>query len=204
MDALPHMGRLKYTVTADKINAQLATALDNYTNSQPRTPLRSLAEGHLALLVLVISGIVGGRGNNSSSNTELHNEIDALLTARVMKIMQLHDENLQPGNLTEATKRLELALLSFLQEFRKVYVGDPSLGTTRMFEKLAEIVGINDSNTMLTLIMRKIVLNLRHWANFSEVIDNVTQLFYEMVTGYASIRLVVKVRRLIIGVILTI
>jgi exportin-7 len=193
MDALPHMGRLKYTQTADLLVNQLEQALNSYNGSQARTPLRALAEGHLALLVLVVSGIVGGRGSNSSSNTELHNEIDALLTARVMKILQLHDENLQPANLTQATKRLELALLSFLQEFRKVYVGDPSLGTTRMFEKLAEITGIPDSNTMLTLIMRKIVLNLRHWAGFSDVIDTVTQLFYEMVTGYASIRLVIKV-----------
>jgi exportin-7 len=54
------------------------------------------------------------------------------------------------------------------------------------------VIGIGDSQALLTLMMRKIVLNFRYWATESDVIDASAQLFYELVTGYSTIRLIVK------------
>jgi exportin-7 len=199
LEALPALGRIKYLRTAQALEQQLAAPSASYQQLrlQPQHSAElAVAEGQLSLLVLVIAGIVGGRSGTSSTNTDAHNEIDAALTARVLKIMQAHDQALdrhgagQP--LAASTKRLELSLLAFLQEFRKVYIGDTSLGTTRMFEKLQELVEVGDSNTMLALMMRKIVLDLRYWAGETAVVDAATQLFHELVCGYATIRLVVK------------
>jgi exportin-7 len=197
-EALPALGRIKYLRTAQSLEQQLAAPSNAYQMlrlSGEHTPQVAVAEGQLALLVVVIAGIVGGRSGTSTTNTEQHNEIDAALAARVLKILQAHDQALERSGgqeLARSTKRLELSLLAFLQEFRKVYVGDVSHGTTRMFEKLQEVIGIGDSQALLTLMMRKIVLNFRYWATESDVIDASAQLFYELVTGYSTIRLIVK------------
>ena len=74
--------------------------------------------GQLTWLVYIIGAAIGGRV--SFNTNEEHDSMDGELVCRVLQLMQLTDSRLTQ----EGCERLELAFLSFFEQFRKIYVGD--------------------------------------------------------------------------------
>ena len=72
----------------------------------------------LTWLVYIIGSAVGGRVSFNSN--EDHDAMDGELVCRVLQLMQLTDSRLSQGGCD----KLELALLSFFEQFRKIYIGD--------------------------------------------------------------------------------
>ena len=66
----------------------------------------------------IIGSAVGGRVSFNSN--EDHDAMDGELVCRVLQLMQLTDSRLSQGG----RDKLELALLSFFEQFRKIYIGD--------------------------------------------------------------------------------
>ena len=66
----------------------------------------------------IIGSAVGGRVSFNSN--EDHDAMDGELVCRVLQLMQLTDSRLSQGGCD----KLELALLSFFEQFRKIYIGD--------------------------------------------------------------------------------
>ncbi len=52
-------------------------------------------------------------------------------------------------------QKLELALLSFFEQFRKIYVGDQVQKTSKVYRRLSEVLGLNDEAMVLSVIIRK-------------------------------------------------
>ena len=52
-------------------------------------------------------------------------------------------------------EKLELALLSFFEQFRKIYVGDQVQKTSKVYRRLSEVLGLNDESMVLSVIIRK-------------------------------------------------
>ncbi|XP_026676382.1 exportin-7-like [Diaphorina citri] len=74
----------------------------------------------LTWLVYIIGAAVGGRVSFNSN--EDHDAMDGELVCRVLQLMNLTDPRLLgPG---PGCEKLELAMLSFFEQFRKIYVGD--------------------------------------------------------------------------------
>jgi hypothetical protein len=61
-------------------------------------------------------------GRLSTASTPEIDKLDGELSARLFRLMKLHDQRVQSPSFSPspATPGLELALLRFLQEFRKV------------------------------------------------------------------------------------
>lgn len=59
------------------------------------------------------------------------------------------------SSLQNGCKKLELALLSFFEQFRKIYVGDQVQKTSKVYRRLSEILGLNDESMVLSVIIRK-------------------------------------------------
>ena len=53
-------------------------------------------------------------------------------------------------------EKLELALLSFFEQFRKIYVGDQVQKTSKVYRRLSEVLGLNDEAMVLSVIIRKV------------------------------------------------
>lgn len=67
----------------------------------------------------------------SFTSSDEHDSMDGELVCRVLQLMNLTDTRLQ---VTGGCEKLELAMLSFFEQFRKIYVGDQ---VTVSFEKLS-------------------------------------------------------------------
>jgi exportin-7 len=52
-------------------------------------------------------------------------------------------------------EKLELALLSFFEQFRKIYIGDQVQKTSKVYRRLSEVLGLNDESMVLAVIVRK-------------------------------------------------
>ena len=107
-------------------------------------------EGRLTWLVYIIGAAVGGRVSFNSNDE--HDAMDGELVCRVLQLMNLTDGRLPQGASCE---KLELALLSFFEQFRKIYVGDQVQKTSKVYRRLSEVLGLNDEAMVLSVVIRK-------------------------------------------------
>ncbi|KAH0623001.1 hypothetical protein JD844_030886 [Phrynosoma platyrhinos] len=70
----------------------------------------------------------------------------------VLQLMNLTDSRLaQAGN-----EKLELAMLSFFEQFRKIYIGDQVQKSSKLYRRLSEVLGLNDETMVLSVFIGKI------------------------------------------------
>ena len=80
---------------------------------------------------------------------------------RALQLMQLTDNRLSQGGCD----KLELALLSFFEQFRNIYIGDQVQKTSRVYRRLSEVLGLIDESTVLSVIISKVITNLKYWGS---------------------------------------
>ena len=147
---------------------------------------RATAEGRLTWLVYIIGSAVGGRVSFNSN--EDHDAMDGELVCRVLQLMQLTDSRLSQGGC----EKLELALLSFFEQFRKIYIGDQVQKTSKVYRRLSEVLGLNDESMVLSVIIRKVITNLKYWGACELIISKTLQLLSDLSVGYGTVRKLVK------------
>jgi len=147
----------------------------------------SVQEGRLTWLVYIIGSAVGGRVSFNSNDE--HDAMDGELVCRVLQLMNLTDGRLPQGGLCE---KLELALLSFFEQFRKIYVGDQVQKTSKVYRRLSEVLGLNDEAMVLSVVIRKIITNLKYWGGSEQIISKTLQLLSDLSVGYGTVRKLVK------------
>ncbi|XP_035314479.1 ran-binding protein 17 [Cricetulus griseus] len=86
----------------------------------------AIQEGRLAWLIYLVGTVVGGR--LTYLNTDEHDAMDGELSCRVFQLISLMDARL-PRCTNE---KIELAILWFLDQFRKTYVGDQLQRTSKI------------------------------------------------------------------------
>ena len=150
-------------------------------------------EGQLTWLVHIIGAIIRGR-QSSSSSAEPQEVIDGELAARVFQLIQVTDTGSHVQRYSQNSKqRLDLAILSFFQNFRRVYVGDQAMHSSKqLYSRLNELLGLQDHLMVLNVIVGKIATNLKCYAQSEEVIEQTLNLFQELAAGYMSGKLLLK------------
>lgn len=166
-------------------------------NSSESHQLRAM-EGQLTWMVLIIGAIIKGRQSSSSTAdaTELSQEvIDAELAARIFQLIQVSDTGSHVQRYSVSSKqRLDLAMLSFFQSFRRMYVGDHAMHSNKqLYARLNELLGLQDHLMVLNVVVGKIGTNLKCYAQSEEVIEQTLNLFQELAAGYMSGKLLLKV-----------
>ncbi|XP_023340889.1 exportin-7 [Eurytemora carolleeae] len=146
----------------------------------------AIAEGRLTWLVYIIGSAVGGRVSFNSIDD--HDAMDGELVCRVLQLMQLTDSRLSEGGC----EKLELALLSFFEQFRKIYIGDQIQKTSKVYRRLSEILGLNDETMVLSVIIRKVITNLKYLGSCELIINKTLQLLSDLSVGYGTVRKLVK------------
>ena len=102
--------------------------------------------------------------------------------------VQLTDSRLSQGGCD----KLELALLSFFEQFRKIYIGDQVQKTSKVYRRLSEVLGLNDESMVLSVIIRKVITNLKYWGACELIISKTLQLLSDLSVGYGTVRKLVK------------
>ncbi|XP_025828927.1 exportin-7 isoform X1 [Agrilus planipennis] len=146
----------------------------------------TIQEGQLTWLVYIIGSAIGGRVSFNSN--EEHDAMDGELVCRVLTLMNLTDSRLAQGGC----EKLELAMLNFIEQFRKIYIGDQVQKNSKVYRKLSEVLGLNDEATVLSVFIRKIITNLKYWGRSEHIISKTLQLLNDLSVGYICVRKLVK------------
>jgi len=189
------IGRCEYGKTCQLLVQLFDQAAQSYqeivgsTGSGGPSTNKDLAvqEGRLTWLVYIIGAAVGGRVSFNSNDE--HDAMDGELVCRVLQLMNLTDGRLPQGASCE---KLELALLSFFEQFRKIYVGDQVQKTSKVYRRLSEVLGLNDEAMVLSVVIRKIITNLKYWGSSEQIISKTLQLLSDLSVGYGTVRKLVK------------
>uniref|UniRef100_A0A8C2X207 Exportin 7 n=1 Tax=Cyclopterus lumpus TaxID=8103 RepID=A0A8C2X207_CYCLU len=163
LDQLSTIGRCEYEKTCALLVQLFDQAAQTYqellqsTNSSAADI--TVQEGRLTWLVYIIGAVIGGRV--SFASTDEQDAMDGELVCRVLQLMNLTDSRLaQAGN-----ERLELAMLSFFEQFRKIYIGDQVQKSSKLYRRLSEVLGLNDETMVLSVFIGKIITNLKYWGH---------------------------------------
>ncbi|CAD1475136.1 unnamed protein product, partial [Heterotrigona itama] len=146
----------------------------------------TIQEGQLTWLVYIIGGVIGGKITFNSN--EEYDAMDGELVCRVLQLMNLTDSRLAQGGC----EKLELAMLSFFEQFRKVYVGDQVQKNSKVYRRLSDVLGVNDESMVLGILIRKIITNLKYWGRSKQIISKTLQLLNDLSVGYSCVRKLVK------------
>ncbi|RAL45197.1 hypothetical protein DM860_014607 [Cuscuta australis] len=153
----------------------------------------SVTEDKLAWAVNIIAAIVKIRQCTSCS-AAVQEVIDAELSARVLRLVNVTDSGLHSQRYGEASKqRLDKAILIFFENFRKSYVGDQAIHSSKqLYARLAELLGLHDHLLLLDFCIQKVATNLRCYTESEELIDHTLNLFQELASGYMTQKLLLQ------------
>ncbi|OXU26700.1 hypothetical protein TSAR_005650 [Trichomalopsis sarcophagae] len=192
LEQLSVIGRCEYQKTCTLLVNLFDQAARTYQElmTQTATPTQHIdiliQEGQLTWLVYIIGSAIGGRVSFNSN--EEHDAMDGELVCRVLQLMNLTDSRLGQGGC----EKLELAMLSFFEQFRKIYVGDQVQKNSKVYRRLSDVLGLSDEAMVLSVFIRKIITNLKYWGRSEQIISKTLQLLNDLSVGYTCVRKLVK------------
>ncbi|XP_040975254.1 ran-binding protein 17 isoform X2 [Aquila chrysaetos chrysaetos] len=191
LEQLCTVSRCEYEKTCTLLVQLFDQNAQNYQkllHSSSRNPLEiTVQEGRLAWLVYFVGTFVGGRLTYTS--TDEHDAMDGELSCRVFQLISLMDAQLPQSS----NEKVELAILWFLDQFRKTYVGDQLQHTSKVYARMSEVLGITDDNHVLETFMTKIVTNLKYRGRCEPVISRTLQFLNDLSVGYSLLKKLVKI-----------
>ncbi|CAL8462392.1 g1925 [Coccomyxa elongata] len=195
MDSLPYMCRFQYEYAVELIVGRMDPIVVAYQKAGTEGTVDStsvaLLEGQLTWLTHIIGAILRGRLNQSSIDTQ--ETIDGDLAVRVFGLLRMVDSGFHQSRYGERSRqRLDIAILSFFQSFRKVYVGEQVMHSSKVYVRLSERLGLSDHLLVLNVMLSKIATNLKVYGSCDEVITLTLGLFQDLAAGYMSGKLLLK------------
>ncbi|CAL1377134.1 unnamed protein product [Linum trigynum] len=197
LDCFPYLCRFQYERSGSYIINTMEPILQQYTErarlQTSNNKELAVIEAKLAWIVHIIAAIMKIKQCTGCS-TETQEVLDAELSARVLQLISVTDSGLHSQRYGELSKqRLDRAVLTFFQHFRKSYVGDQAVHSSKqLYARLSELVGLPDHLLVLNVIVGKIATNLKCYTESEEVIDHTLSLFLELASGYMTGKLLLK------------
>lgn len=196
LDCFPYLCRFQYESSSLFIINITEPVLQIYTE---RARLQvsdsndlSVIEDKLAWIVHIVAAILKIKQCTGCS-VESQEVLDAEISARVLQLINVTDSGVHSQRYCEISKqRLDRAILTFFQHFRKSYVGDQAIHSSKLYARLSELLGLHDHLLLLNVIVGKIATNLKCYAESEEVIDHTLSLFLELASGYMTGKLLMK------------
>uniref|UniRef100_A0A6M2EBI4 Importin N-terminal domain-containing protein n=1 Tax=Populus davidiana TaxID=266767 RepID=A0A6M2EBI4_9ROSI len=197
LDCFPYLCRFQYQSSSFYIINTMEPILQSYTERarQQTADNNELAviEAKLSWIVHIIAAILKIKQSTGCS-VESQEVLDAELSARVLQLINVTDSGLHSQRYGELSKqRLDRAILTFFQHFRKSYVGDQAVHSSKqLYARLSELLGLSDHLLLLNVIVSKIATNLKCYTESEEVINHTLSLFLELASGYMTGKLLLK------------
>ncbi|CAI9102605.1 OLC1v1000900C2 [Oldenlandia corymbosa var. corymbosa] len=196
LDCFPYLCRFQYESSSLFLINIMEPILQTYTERAQfqvaDSGELSIIEAKLSWIVHIIAALLRVK-QGSSYSSDSQEVIDAELAARVLRLVNVTDTGLHSKRYGEFSKqRLDRAILTFFQYFRKSYVGDQAMHSSKLYARLSELLGLHDHLLLLDFFVRKIATNLKFYTESEEVVDHTLSLFLELATGYMTGKLLLK------------
>ncbi|XP_011020511.1 PREDICTED: exportin-7-like isoform X2 [Populus euphratica] len=196
LDCFPYLCRFQYQTSSLYIITTMEPILQAYTEIALRQSADNselaVIEAKLSWIVHIIAAILKIKQSTGCS-VESQEVLDAELSARVLQLINVTDSGIHSQRYGELSKqRLDRAILTFFQHFRKSYVGDQAVHSSKLYARLSELLGLGDHLLLLNVIVSKIATNLKCYTESEEVINHTLSLFLELASGYMTGKLLLK------------
>ena len=181
LESLPHLCRFKYDTTVAFLVRMLDPAIAEF-NQCTNMPLGShpgnleIVEGRLTWLVYIVGAVI--RGRLSCSSAEPQETLDGDLAFRVFQLIQVMDMGFHATRYGRVEAAARLAVLNFFGNFRKVYVGEQAMHSSKVYVQLSERMGLHDHLMVMNLTVTKITMNPKSFA-----VQQSCGVFAEFVAG---------------------
>mmetsp|Transcript_15809 Transcript_15809/g.23277 ORF Transcript_15809/g.23277 Transcript_15809/m.23277 type:complete len:1121 (-) Transcript_15809:142-3504(-) len=232
LDRLPVICRFDYGSVADFLLQKFDPLLNQYqelmghmgTNSTESAPQdvqqrMAIIEGQLTWLTYMVGTIVGGHSWSSAHMGEGEETIDASLSRRALQLARGVDYRLTSSNgVGRADPKLELALLYYFHNFRRVYMfmwdqvsGSNSGSVTgntvsvvamnvakldstpstkqKVYQRMFDHMQMGDHTAVSNLIVTKMGNDLKYWPEENDIVGKTLELLHDMAGGYSSSKL---------------
>ncbi|KAK9671280.1 hypothetical protein RND81_12G019100 [Saponaria officinalis] len=192
LDFFPHLCRFQYRSCSTYLTTVMDPILQEYMEGAVQDRLRTNAlETKLAWMVHMIGSVLRIKDSPNGHSNDI---IDAELSARVLRLISVLDSVAYVERYGELSrKRLELAILSFFESFRKTCIGDQTMHSSKqLYLRLSELLGLHDHRLVLDVMVRKIATNLKCYSESDEVLEQTLIFFLEMASGYMTSKLLLK------------
>jgi hypothetical protein len=141
--------------------------------------------------VYIVGAVV--RGRLSCSSSEPQESLDGDLAFRVFQLIQVMDQGFHATRYgAESRQRLDLAVLNFFGNFRKVYVGEQAMHSSKVYVQLSERMGLHDHLMVMNLTVTKITQNLKCFAQVDKVVEASLNLLQDLAVGFMSGKLLLR------------
>ncbi|CAD7936196.1 unnamed protein product [Amoebophrya sp. A120] len=199
LEVLSNLARCRYHETAQHV-------MKHFEDTLNRAKQNQLSQNHftkkMSWLVYMMGALVAGHssttlGPRSSSSSSRNHEsssslnpgdpgyvppahiINGELAKRVFTVIDLTNQDVS------GQETIETAYLYFLEQFRKVYIGEhaKSNSSSASGQQLATTLGVQDENAILGMLINKIGKNLQHRCQYELVLAKSLALFHEMAAG---------------------
>lgn len=202
LDGLATMIRFQYESLGELVCAAFDPLLAQFTEIAAASPAAMLPgvtaehmtilEGRTTWLVHLIGAVIKGR--LSSTSAEAQEPLDGQLSARVFGLLRVMDQGAHVTRYARPSRqRLDAAVMLFFQSFRKVYVGEQAMTSSKVYRTLGETLGVVDHLSAMNLMVGKVAANIKAYRETGErVIHLSLELFQDLSCGYMSGKLLLK------------
>ena len=167
-----------------------------------------IKQDQMTWLVYIIGGVIGGRLSYNLGDSEENDMYDGELVVRVLQLMQFVNTRLEQQhtqinftlngnnsciqNSYACSEKLDLAILNFFEQFRKIFIGDQVQKSSKVYKRMSELLGIQDETMWLNVVTSKIITNLKYWTRSEKIINKTLTLLNDLSVGYSSVRKLMK------------
>ena len=80
-------------------------------------------------------------------------------------LMSLINQRLETNDPSQRSQPIDLAILQFFDQFRKIYVGDQVHRSSKAYLRMSEVLNVQDECDILDVLVKKIITNLKCWGD---------------------------------------
>ena len=189
LESLAIVARQEYVIASKSIVAIFDSLASHYAEESARVASSHTDLGaKFTFLVYVIGAFLSSRTINSDEQ----DVIDGELIGKVLSLMLANQSLVDRGGGQYKSLRLDVALIYFFQMFRRSYIGDQTLRSSKLYDSLAEQFQLNSVPMILDVIVQKLMANLKFWPDKKLLIAKSLVLFSDISSGYSSVKLLRK------------
>ncbi|PFH35350.1 importin-beta N-terminal domain-containing protein [Besnoitia besnoiti] len=183
LDVLTQLGRCRYGDTATKV---LELFHETRAAAEQKAISREVFQEKITWLVYIVGALIGGHWTGRVPMTSADDETQGpshVVNAELAKLVfKLIDET---NKFADTPESLELSYLYFLEQFRKVYIGEHAKQVVNIQspDRFAAVLGAANDDEVLGLLVTKIGFNLQQRADMEDVIKRTLALFHELASG---------------------
>lgn len=180
LEVLSNLGRCRYQDTAQHIMKHFE---EISRLGEQNLISQQVFEKKMTWLVYMMGALVGGHASAKANRTDTEcaptHVVNGELAGRIFRLVNL---TVQQKGTCEG---LEIAYLYFLEQFRKLYIGEHAKQVVQqqVNERLATVLGLEDENAVLGLLINKIGNNLQQRYQIESVVKKTLALFHELAAG---------------------